>query len=405
MNIGRIKKIQDCDLKGQRVLVRVDFNVPLKAVGDGYEVADDNRIRAALPTIEYIINQGGKCILLSHLGRPNGQKVAKYSLEPVGIRLSQLLGKDVVFTEDCIGDVPRGLSVQMKNGEVMLLENVRFHAGEEANALDFAEKLLKCGDIFVSDAFGTLHRAHASTSAVPRLAPQKCMGLLVQKELEYLLPLRDDPKRPFVLIMGGSKVSDKMAMMAHFLGKVDKILVGGAMAYAFLKAKGIEVGISLAADDQVALAKKIIDGALVRKIELLLPIDHVVAATFDSKSAAEITSGPAIPVDRMGLDIGPKTIELFGNALKFVETVFWNGPLGVFENPAFSHGTFAMAQRVAQCDAIKLAGGGDVAAAISQSGVSGLFDFISTGGGATLEFLEGRAMPGLKPLELPPRSV
>jgi len=327
MNIGRIKKIQDCDLKGQRVLVRVDFNVPLKAVGDGYEVADDNRIRAALPTIEYIINQGGKCILLSHLGRPNGQKVAKYSLEPVGIRLSQLLGKDVVFTEDCIGDVPRGLSVQMKNGEVMLLENVRFHAGEEANALDFAEKLLKCGDIFVSDAFGTLHRAHASTSAVPRLAPQKCMGLLVQKELEYLLPLRDDPKRPFVLIMGGSKVSDKMAMMAHFLGKVDKILVGGAMAYAFLKAKGIEVGISLAADDQVALAKKIIDGALVRKIELLLPIDHVVAATFDSKSAAEITSGPAIPVDRMGLDIGPKTIELFGNALKFVETVFWNSSL------------------------------------------------------------------------------
>ncbi len=393
------------DLRGKRVFLRVDFNVPLKEVGSQWEVADPARIEGALPTIRYIIEQGGRCILASHLGRPKGQPNPKYSLEPVGRCLSGLLSKDVILTDDCIGDGARGLSQRLRNGDVLLLENLRFHEAEEKNAPDFAAKLLELTDVYVTDAFVSLHRAHASTAALPRLANQRGIGLLVQKELEYLEPLRAEPARPFVLIMGGAKVSDKIGVLDQFLPKVDRILIGGAMAYAFLKAIGVEVGKSFCQEEQVKLASRLIKSAEARNVELILPVDHVISTDLNNTVGVGVTEGPEIPRDRMALDIGPKSIQKFSAALAGAETIFWNGPMGVFETPAFAEGTFALAKAIAATSARKMAGGGDSASAIEQSGCEAQFDFISTGGGATLEFLEGKELPGLKAVETVERGA
>lgn len=394
-----IPKLTDLDLKNRRVFVRVDFNVPLKKEGNRYEVSDLTRINGALPTIRHIIDQGGKVILASHLGRPEGVPNPKYSLEPVGQKLSEILEKDVIFTEDCVGDGPRGLSHQMRNGDVMLLENLRFHKGEEENSNDFVAKLTELCDVYVSDAFGTVHRAHASTYGLPKLAQKKAMGFLIQRELEYLTPLKNNPERPFALIMGGAKVSDKIAVLEFFMDKVDKIFIGGAMAYAFLKARGVTVGKSLCDEKQVQLATKIIKGCQVRNIQLCLPMDHVAARAFGDAASATVTPAVEIPTDLMGLDIGPQTVTMYQKALEGVKTIFWNGPMGVFEEPAFAKGTFELAQIIARCPALKLAGGGDSASAIAKAGVEKDFDFVSTGGGATLEFLEGKELPGIKVLE------
>ncbi|MEZ4751311.1 MAG: phosphoglycerate kinase [Bdellovibrionota bacterium] len=396
-------KIQDLDLKGKRVLLRVDFNVPLKESDKGIVVADDTRITAALPTIQFVLEQGGKCLLASHLGRPKGQRNPKYSLEPVGTHLSTLLGKDVILTEDCVGDGPRGLSHNMRPGDVLLLENLRFETGEESNSPVFSQKLAELCDVYINDAFGTMHRAHASTEGITHFVEKKGIGLLVQQELKYLEPLREAPKRPFVLAMGGAKISDKMGVIEHFLPKVDTLLIGGAMAYAFLRARGYEVGKSLCPEEQIPLAQKLMKAADARNVHILLPIDHVVAASFDSEKG-ELTDGENIPGDKMGLDIGPKTVSLYERPISQAETIFWNGPMGVFEKPAFSEGTFGIARAIGASRAQKLAGGGDCAAAVAASGEEANFDFISTGGGATLEFLEGKNLPGLKALALSKRE-
>jgi phosphoglycerate kinase len=398
----RYTRLQDMSLKGRRVFVRVDLNVPLKREGDHLEVVDATRIDGALPTIQFIMEAGGKVILASHLGRPKAKPEPKYSLEPVGRVLSQKLGKDVILTDSCIGDGARGLSRQLRDGAVLLLENLRFEPGEEANSPDFCQKLQDLCECYVSDAFGTLHRAHASTAGLARLfeGKDRGMGLLVQKELEYLQPLRDDPAKPFVLVMGGAKVSDKIGVLEHFLPKVNTVAIGGAMAYAFLKAKGFEVGDSFCKDEEVNFAARVLRNAHARNVEILLPVDHIIARNMDDVDGARATNAEAIPEGFMGLDIGPRTVEKFAQAFETAETIFWNGPMGVFEKPAFAKGTFELARHIGRSKARKLAGGGDVAAAIAASGCESQFDFISTGGGATLEFLEGKGLPGLKVLDL-----
>ncbi len=393
-------KLTELEFRNKRVFIRVDFNVPLKQVGANYEVSDPRRIEEALPTIRYVIEQGGKVILGSHLGRPKGQPNPKYSLEPIGSYLSGVLGKDVLLTEDCVGDAPRGLSHQMRVGDVMLLENLRFHPGEEENSPEFVARLAELCDVYVSDAFGTLHRAHASTEGLPKVIKQRAMGFLVEKELKFLAPLKENPKRPFLLLMGGAKVSDKIGVLECFLPKVDSIVIGGAMAYSFLAAKGFKVGKSLCEERQVQLARKILKGAAARNIRVVLPEDHVVSLAFGDTQNVSITQGIDIADDKLGLDIGPKTVDKIGAALETAETVFWNGPMGVFEEPVFAKGTFEVAKLIAQSKAVKLVGGGDSAAAIVQAGLESSFDFISTGGGATLEYLEGKNLPGLKVLEI-----
>lgn len=387
-------------MKGKRVFIRVDFNVPLKRDGENTVVADDIRIRAALPTLRWVMDREGLCIVATHLGRPDGNRVDKYSAEPIADRLSELLQMEVIFSHDTVGDGPKSLSHQLRPNQVLMLENLRFLPGEEANSVDFSNRLLDLCDVYVSDAFGTLHRAHASTFGLPKLVRDKAVGFLVQKELQHLVPLRDSPKRPFILIMGGAKVSDKIGILEHFMPLVDKILIGGAMAYSFLKAQGHEVGKSLCDDKQVALASRIIEKASTRGVSLLLPVDHRVVPRLENPEDILNTSNADIPSDWMGVDIGAKTLAVYKQALRGAETIFWNGPMGVFETPAFAQGTFELAKAIGNTNAQKIAGGGDVAAAIHQSGSESRFDFISTGGGATLEFLEGKDLPGLKALEV-----
>ncbi len=387
-------------MKGRRVFVRVDFNVPLK---DG-AVSDRKRIEAALPTICWLKENGARIILGSHLGRPDGKINLKLSMEPVGHCLTELLNQDIILADDCIGDGPRRLAQQMRPGDVMLLENLRFHGGEEENNLDFVQSLSQLCDCYVTDAFGTLHRAHASTYGLARQIQHRAIGMLVQREIEYLEPLRDNPRRPFMLVMGGAKVSDKIALMEHFLEKIDVLAIGGAMAYAFLRARNISIGKSLCDDRQVSLADRIMKSIEVRPVKLLLPIDHVVAPTLQS-TEIQVTPDARVPQQMAAFDIGPKSLLALQQAVSQVETVFWNGPMGVFESTAFARGTFELARIIADSNTQKLAGGGDVAAAIAQSGCESRFDFISTGGGATLEFLEGKDLPGLKVLEKSVRAV
>jgi len=374
--------------------MRADFNVPVNEQG---EITDDKRITAALPTIKYLVDHKAKVILMSHFGRPKGKPVDSMRLDPVAKRLSELLGQPVVKVDDCIGEVVEQAVANLNEGDVLLLENVRFYAEEEANDLEFAKKLAAVGDIYVNDAFGTAHRAHASTAGVAEYLPA-VSGFLMEKELKFLGGAVNDPKRPFVAILGGAKVQDKIAVIEALLNKVDTLIIGGGMAYTFLKAKGYEIGKSLLDADRIDFCKKIMADAEAKGVQLLLPVDVVVAAEFAADAEHKVVAADQIPADWEGLDIGPETIKLFNDAIAKAETVIWNGPMGVFEFPAFAKGTNAVAQALADSSAITIIGGGDSAAAVEQAGLAEKMTHVSTGGGASLEFLEGKELPGVAAL-------
>jgi phosphoglycerate kinase len=387
--------LTDLDVAGKRVFVRADFNVPLD---DAQEITDETRICAALPTIQYLIDQGAKVILASHLGRPKGKVVAKYSLKPVAKRLSQLLGQNVQITDDCVGPAAKAKAASLKNGEVLLLENLRFHAEEEQNDPQFAKELADFADLYVNDAFGTAHRAHASTAGIAEYLPAAC-GFLLEKELKFLGQALENPQRPFVAILGGAKVSDKIGVIRNLLNKVDKLIIGGGMSYTFLKARGLEIGKSILEADKMNLARELEEEAKQKGVELLLPVDIIVADDFSASANHKAVSVQEIPPQWEGMDIGPNTIELFRKALAGARTVVWNGPLGVFEMEPFSVGTKSIAKSLAELkDATTIIGGGDSAAAVKQMGYADKMTHISTGGGASLEFLEGKELPGVAAL-------
>jgi phosphoglycerate kinase len=387
--------VKDLDLQGKKVFCRVDFNVPLDDQG---RITDDTRIAASLPTLRYIIEQGGRLILASHLGRPKAAPNPKYSLAPVAPHLSKLLGKPVAMAKDCIGPEVEQLASGLRNGDILLLENVRFHAGEEKNDPAFCRQLAALADLYVNDAFGTAHRAHASTEGVARLLSPAVAGFLMEKEIRYLGGALAEPRRPFVAILGGAKVSDKILVIENLLAKVDALVIGGGMAYTFLRAQGHEVGKSLVEADKIELAGELLAKAAQRGVRLLLPQDHVIAREFKADAEHRVCTNTDFPADWMGLDIGPQTAELFAGLLKNAGTVVWNGPMGVFEFPAFAQGTFAVARALADSDALSIIGGGDSVAAVNQSGLDDRMTHISTGGGASLEFLEGKELPGIAAL-------
>ncbi len=387
------KTIRDVNVEGKRVFVRCDFNVPLDENG---KITDENRIQGALPTIKYLLDHGAKVVLASHLGRPKNGPEAKFSLKPVAERLNQLLGGKVTMANDVIGEDAQKKVAALKNGEAVLLENVRFHKEEEKNDPEFAKKLASFADIFVNDAFGTAHRAHASTEGISHFVKTSVAGFLIEKELEVMGGALADPKRPFVAILGGAKVSDKIGVINNLLEKVDKLLIGGAMAYTFIVAKGGKVGMSKLEADKVDLAKELLEKAKAKGVELYLPVDTVIAQEFKADAESKVCETMAIPDGWEGLDIGPKTAELFAGVIKTAKTVIWNGPMGVFEFPKFAVGTKAVAQALADNpQAITIIGGGDSAAAIEQLGYADKVTHISTGGGASLEFLEGKVLPGI----------
>ena len=384
------KTVRDIDVKGKKVFVRVDFNVPTK---DGV-VGDDTRIQAALPTIRYLLDNGAAVILASHLGRPKGGPEAKFSLKPVADHLSKLLGKPVLFAEDCIGPVAEKAAKALKIGEVLLLENTRFHPEEEKNDEAMSKSLASLADIFVNDAFGTAHRAHSSTAGIAAYLPSVA-GFLLEKEIKYLGQAVDDPKRPFVAILGGAKISDKIGVIRNLLQKADAILIGGGMANTFFKAEGYPMADSLVEDEALETARELLATG---KTKLRLPVDVVIADKFDAEAASKtIPSGP-VPDGWRILDIGPKTIEAYAKVIKGAGTVVWNGPMGVFEFPRFADGTYGVAKAVAASDAVSVVGGGDSVAAINQSGLADKITHISTGGGASLEMLEGLTLPGVAAL-------
>ncbi len=387
------KTIRDVNVEGKRVFVRCDFNVPLDENG---KITDDNRIKGALPTIKYLLDHGAKVVLASHLGRPKNGPEAKFSLKPVAERLNELLGGKVIMANDVIGEDAQAKVAALKNGEAVLLENVRFHKEEEKNDPEFAKKLASFADIFVNDAFGTAHRAHASTEGISHFVKTSVAGFLIEKELEVMGGALADPKRPFVAILGGAKVSDKIGVINNLIEKVDKLVIGGAMAYTFIVAKGGKVGMSKLEADKVDLAKELLEKAKAKGVELYLPIDTVVAQEFKADAESKVCETMAIPDGWEGLDIGPKTAELFAGVIKTAKTVIWNGPMGVFEFPKFAVGTKAVAQALADNpEAVTIIGGGDSAAAIEQLGYADKVTHISTGGGASLEFLEGKVLPGI----------
>lgn len=390
--------IDKVDLKSKRVLVRVDFNVPLD---ENLKITDDIRITSALPTIKKIIDNGGRTILMSHLGRPKGGPNPKYSLKPVAVRLGELLQMDVKFAPDCIGDQVKAIVNSLKDGEVLLLENLRFHAQEEKNDPEFAKQLSELGDVYINDAFGSAHRAHASTEGVTKFIKTCASGYLMQKELDYLGSAVANPVRPFTAILGGSKISGKIDVIENLLPKVDYLLIGGGMAYTFYKAMGHEIGTSLLEAEKLDLAKEVLEKFKNSNAKVLLPKDNVVAAEFKNESPSTVVDADKIPSDKMGLDIGPKTIEEFRNVILSSKTIVWNGPLGVFEFDNFAAGTNAIAKALAEATskgAITIIGGGDSAAAISKAGLDDKVSHVSTGGGASLEFLEGKVLPGVAAL-------
>jgi phosphoglycerate kinase len=386
------RTIRDINFSGKKALVRVDFNVPLD---ENLNITDDTRIRRAIPTLKHILDQGGKLIIMSHLGRPKGEFEAKYSLKSVVNHLSELLGKEVKFAEDCIGDKTVELVNSLKSGEVVLLENLRFHNAEKKNDPTFAKALASLGDIYVSDAFGTAHRAHASTAGIADTLPAYA-GLLMEKEINYLGKVTGSPERPLVAILGGAKVSDKILVIENLLEKVDSLLIGGGMAFTFLKAQGYKIGKSLCEDDKIDLAKKLIEKAKSSGKSLILPTDVVCAKEFKAGTETKTVSIDNIPDDELGLDIGPETIKLFDKELRSAKTVLWNGPMGVFEIPPFDIGTRKTAEILTEIDAVTIVGGGDSVAAVEQMGAADKVSHVSTGGGACLEFLEGKILPGIE---------
>ena len=391
MNYNK-KTVRDIDVKGKKVLLRCDFNVPQdKETG---EITSDKRIVAALPTIEYLLDQGAAVIACSHLGKPKGEWKEKLTLAPVAKRLSELLGKEVIFAKDIIGDDAKAKAAALKGGEIMLLENLRFDIREEKNGADFAKELASMAEVYVSDAFGTVHRAHASTEGVSHYLPA-VSGFLVAKELEVMGKALDDPKRPFVAVLGGAKVSDKINVINNLLEKADTVIIGGGMAYTFSKAQGGEIGTSLLEADKLDYALEMIEKAKKNGVKLLLPVDSVCAKEFKADAEPMTVEAGHIPADMMGMDIGPKTIELFCGAVKDAGTIVWNGPMGVFEFPTYAVGTKAMAKALAESGAVTIIGGGDSAAAAEQLGFADKITHISTGGGASLEFLEGKELPGV----------
>lgn len=384
--------IKDVDVKGKKCLVRVDFNVPLDA---DCNITDENRIIGALPTIQYLMEHGAKTILVSHLGRPKNGPEAKFSLAPVVARLNELLDNKVVLAKDVIGDDAQAKVAACKEGEVVVLENVRFHKEEEKNDPDFAKALASFADIYVNDAFGTAHRAHASTEGVSRYVPVSVSGFLIAKELEVMGGALSDPKRPFVAILGGAKVSDKIGVINNLLDKVDCLLIGGAMAYTFIKAQGGNVGKSRVEMDKLDLANELLAKAKAKGIKLMLPTDNVAASEFDNNAERKVVASNQIPEDMEGLDIGPDTQAAYAAVIEAAKTVIWNGPMGVFEMPNFAVGTNAVAAAMAKVNGITIIGGGDSAAAVEQLGYADKMTHISTGGGASLEFLEGKVLPGV----------
>ncbi|WP_018127737.1 phosphoglycerate kinase [Balneola vulgaris] len=389
--------LNDLQLKDKKVLMRVDFNVPLK---NGV-ITDDNRIAQALPSIQYVLDQGGLLILTSHLGRPKGERNEEYSLKPVAEHLKTLVNTTVHFANDCIGEEAETAINSAKAGEIVLLENVRFHAGETSNDEDFAQALSKHADVFVNDAFGTSHRAHASVAGVTKFVEQSASGFLLEKEIKYLDESVNTPERPFVAILGGAKVSDKIGVIENLLSKVDTIIIGGGMTYTFYKAKGLPIGNSLLEEDKVELAKEILEKAEKAGVNLMLPLDSVVAREFSNDAENEVVDEDGIEDGWMALDIGPQSAIAFGNVIKSAKTVLWNGPMGVFEMSNFADGTFAVAEALAeatQFGATTIIGGGDSAAAIKASGLSEKVSHVSTGGGASLEYLEGKVLPGVSHL-------
>lgn len=389
------KSLRDIDVQGKRVFCRCDFNVPIDSEG---KITDDTRIQAALPTIRYLLEHGAKVILASHLGRPKGKPSPEFSLRPVAAHLSDLLGQQVIMAPDCIGEKVQLQAEQLQEGHVMLLENVRFYSGETDNDPAFAAQLAALADIYVNDAFGTAHRAHASTEGVARLLHPAVAGFLMEKELQYLGGALAQPERPFVAILGGAKVSDKITVIENLLPKVDAILIGGGMAYTFLKAQGVEVGQSLVENDRIALAADLLDKAQKQGVKFLLPTDHMVAETFTADSPATSVKNVNFPTVGMGLDIGPETIKSFEEQIATAKTVVWNGPMGVFEFDNFAKGTFAIAKALAKSNCISIIGGGDSVAAVNKSNLQQQMTHISTGGGASLEFLEGKTLPGVAAL-------
>ena len=385
------KTIKDISVKGKKVLLRVDFNVP---VIDG-KITDDNRIVEAVPTIKYLLEQGASVIAMSHLGRPDGQVVEKYSLKVVAPRLSELLGQEVIMAKDTVGEDAKAKAQALKAGEVLLLENLRFDAGEEENSPEFCEKLASLGDVYVNDAFGTAHRKHASTYGVATILKTNAIGFLIQKEIEMIVGNIENPVRPFVGILGGAKVSDKIKIISSLLDRVDTLIIGGGMAYTFLKGQGYTIGDSLLDAERIEDAKAMIEKAKEKGVKLLLPVDFVVTKEFDDVVNTKITDDQNIPDGYMGVDIGTKTREMFTEALKDAKTVIWNGPVGVFEKPEFAKGTYAVAEALTKVNGTTIIGGGDSASAVINMGLADKMTHISTGGGASLKLFEGKVLPGI----------
>jgi phosphoglycerate kinase len=386
-----MRNITELAIEGRRTFIRVDFNVPIESG----KVTDTSRIEAALPTIQHALSRGARVILASHAGRPKGKRNPKYSLEPAGQVLAELLRCEVLLTDDCISDAAAKVIGDLREGQVALLENLRFHPGEEENDEAFARELAKLTDVYVNDAFGAAHRAHASVSALPRLIRERGVGLLMEKEVEALERLRSSTEHPFVAVLGGAKVSDKIGVLEALLDRVDALLIGGAMANTFLAAQGLSMGKSLVEEDKLALARSIIGRAQQKRVKLMLPTDLVVADALDAAEGRIVTS-TTVPDTAMALDIGPRTVEAFRHEILPAKVVFWNGPMGLFERAPFSKGTLGVAHAGADCAGFTLVGGGDSVAAVNQAGLVSRYDHVSTGGGASLEFLEGRPMPGLQ---------
>ncbi len=395
-NLNKVPGLEDVKVESRRVFVRVDFNVPLRSEGGEVVVSDDNRIRAALPTIQALRERGARLVLASHLGRPKGPDPS-LSLEPVGNALAQLLDTEVILTDDCVGDGPLKVSRDLRDGQIALLENLRFHGEEKKNDEGFARGLAELAEVYVNDAFGTAHRAHASTAGVPAVLHEKAAGLLLMKEIEALGALLGEVDRPYLAILGGAKVSDKIAVIENLLGRVDSLLIGGAMANTFLAAQDHDLGSSMVEEDKLPLARELIRQATDKGTDLILPVDLVVAEGLDAAEGAP-TEGVEVPGGKMALDIGPQTREKYAALLARAKTVFWNGPMGVFEKSPFAEGTLAVGQALAASSAFSVVGGGDSAAAVAQMDLVDKISHVSTGGGASLEFVEGRELPGVMAL-------